>query len=88
MLWPILLWLIYLLIADRIQYCTKFVVIFVIKSIKDFSSARLAMDATVIQDLPSDMNCQSLLENYNIWQSCKLQNTALIYIFFWFVPWG
>ena len=31
------------------------------KSFEDFSSARVAMDATeIVQDVPSDMNCQSL----------------------------
>lgn len=56
------------------------------KSFEDFGSARIAMDATeVFQDVPSDMNCQSL--SYSNYKSrhtvkavtCVAPNAALVY---------
>jgi hypothetical protein len=56
------------------------------KSFEDFSSARIAMDATeVTQDVPSDMNCQSLA--YSSYKSrhtvkavtCVAPNGALVF---------
>lgn len=56
------------------------------KSFEEFASARIAMDATeVIQDVPSDMNCQSL--SYSSYKSrhtvkavtCVAPNGALVF---------
>eukprot|EP00105_Crassostrea_gigas_P022642 XP_011442233.2 PREDICTED: uncharacterized protein LOC105338705 [Crassostrea gigas] len=56
------------------------------KSFEEFASARIAMDATeVIQDVPSDMNCQSL--SYSSFKSrhtvkavtCVAPNGALVF---------
>lgn len=56
------------------------------KSFEDFSSARIAMDATeLVQDVPSDMNCQSL--SYSNYKSrhtvkavtCVAPNGALVF---------
>jgi len=56
------------------------------KSFEDFSSARVAMDATeIVQDVPSDMNCESLsYSNYNSRHTvkavtCVAPNGALVF---------
>ena len=61
------------------------------KSCKDFSSARVAMDATeIVQDVPSDMNCQSLsYSNYKSRRTVKAvtgvaPNGALVFSSDWY----
>ena len=58
------------------------------KSFEYFSAAMIAMDATeIVQDVPSDMNCQSL--SYSNYKSrhtvkavtCVASNGALVFFF-------